>query len=136
MEIMKISKEAAWDIRHRVMWPDQDLAYVKLQDDDNGIHYGLFAEARLVSVISLFTGPSGAQFRKFATLQDEQGKGYGSESLRYVINQAQATGASKIWCNARKNKSPYYRKFGLEETDRRFMKGGIEYVVMEKYFDE
>lgn len=54
MVIQKINKEVAWKIRHEVMWPTEDLDYVKLKDDDLGIHYGVIVEAELVSVISLF----------------------------------------------------------------------------------
>ncbi|RCW48068.1 acetyltransferase (GNAT) family protein [Paenibacillus prosopidis] len=133
LNIRKIDKETTWAIRQKVLWPGRALEYVKLEDDDVGMHYGLFVENRLVCVISLFIGPDGAQFRKFATLEEEQGKGYGSELLRYLINEARQRGVDRIWCNSRKSKSDYYRKFGLEETNLLFVKGGIEYVVMEKY---
>jgi GNAT superfamily N-acetyltransferase len=135
LNIRNIDKETTWALRQKVLWPGKALEYVKLEDDDYGMHYGLFVENRLVSVISLFTGPDGAQFRKFATLEEEQGKGYGSELLRYLINEARQRGVVRIWCNARKSKSGYYRKFGLEETDRLFIKGGIEYVVMERHLN-
>lgn len=65
-------------LRHEVMWPDEDFDYIKLKDDDAGIHFGLFKENMLISVVSLFVDKDEAQFRKFATLKSEQGKGYGS----------------------------------------------------------
>jgi hypothetical protein len=37
-----------------------------------------------------------------------------------------------IWCNARKNKIDFYRKFGMKETPMQFLKEGKEYVIMEK----
>ncbi|AJY75630.1 GNAT family N-acetyltransferase [Paenibacillus beijingensis] len=132
MDIRRINKEMAWELRHVVMWPDKDVDYVKLQDDDEGIHYGLFSNERVVSVISLFVDGDEAQFRKFATLRHEQGKGYGSKLLQYVLDEAQSMGIERIWCNARKNKAPFYAKFGLAQTPSIFSKGGIEYVIMEK----
>ncbi|MEK8129986.1 GNAT family N-acetyltransferase [Paenibacillus filicis] len=131
MDIRRISKEDAWQIRHEVMWPDRELDYVKLPDDGQGIHYGLFVEGRLVSAVSLFVEQDTAQFRKFATLEQEQGKGYGSKLLSHVMNEARAQGIGRIWCNARQSKAGFYAKFGLKETDQRFAKGGIEYVIME-----
>ncbi|MDP4097982.1 GNAT family N-acetyltransferase [Paenibacillus sp. P96] len=131
MDIRCIDKESAWRIRHEVMWPDRELEYVQLKDDDRGRHYGLFAGERLVSVVSLFMDQDEAQFRKFATLEEEQGKGYGSRLLRYVMEEAQQAGVKRIWCNARWEKTFFYRKFGLLETDRAFVKGGKEYVIME-----
>ena len=40
-----------------------------LQDDEDGLHFGLFNKEKLVSVVSLFIDGEEAQFRKFATLQ-------------------------------------------------------------------
>jgi GNAT superfamily N-acetyltransferase len=130
--ITKIDKEKAWELRHKVMWPDKDLAYIKLEDDDLGTHFGLFKEDILISVISLFISNEEGQFRKFATLQQEQGKGYGSMLLDYVIKEAKNRGVKRIWCNARENKVNFYKKFGLQESNYRFTKGGKSYVIMEK----
>ncbi|MEH7386416.1 GNAT family N-acetyltransferase [Bacillus sp. JJ1521] len=129
--ITKIEKEEAWEIRHRVMWPEKDFDYIKLEDDDVGIHFGLFKEDILISVISLFINNNEAQFRKFATFQHEQGNGYGSRLLDYVIWEAKNRHLKKIWCNARENKVDFYKKFGLHETNDRFTKDGKAYVIME-----
>jgi GNAT superfamily N-acetyltransferase len=133
MVIRRIHKEQAWQLRHEVMWPDRDIDYVKLQDDDAGAHYGLFEGERLISVISLFVQGEEAQFRKFATLESCQNRGYGSRLLQYVLNEAAQAGVRRIYCNARSHKLPFYRKFGLNETQTAFMKGGKEYIVMERF---
>ncbi|WP_184663093.1 GNAT family N-acetyltransferase [Texcoconibacillus texcoconensis] len=131
MEIKKISKQQAWDIRHVVMWPDKDYEYIKLKDDDEGFHYGLYIDGVLVSVVSLFPNGEKAQFRKFATLKEYQGKGYGTKLLQYVFDEASRLGVKKLWCNARIDKSAFYEKFGLQVTNCTFEKSGIEYVIME-----
>lgn len=128
-----VEKEQVWKIRHDVMWPDKPFDYIKLDDDGRGNHFGLFIENRLISVISLFVENEEAQFRKFATLQEEQGKGYGSKLLESVLEEAKIQGVKRIWCNARKNKADFYKKFGLQETGGSFEKGGKSYVIMEKY---
>ena len=130
--ITKVDKEAAWELRHKVMWPDKDLDYIKLEDDDLGTHFGLFKEDILISVISLFISNEEGQFRKFATLQQEQGKGFGSMLLDYVIKEAKNRGVKRLWCNARENKVNFYKKFGLQESNYRFTKGDKSYVIMEK----
>lgn len=132
--ITRIDKEQAWEVRHRVMWPDKDFDYIKLEDDDVGIHFGLFKDDSLKSVVSLFIKNEEAQFRKFATLQMEQGKGYGSTLLDYVLKEAKNLDLKRIWCNARKNKIDFYKKFGLQETNFSFTKGGKDYVIMEKHW--
>ncbi|WP_186576121.1 GNAT family N-acetyltransferase [Aquibacillus kalidii] len=132
MEIYKIEKEQAWETRHTVMWPNKEFNYIKLKDDHVGIHFGLFKDDILVSVVSVFVNNKTCQFRKFATLQSMQGKGYGTMLLNYIIDEARNWGVEKIWCNARENKTSFYKKFGLEETKETFIKGGRSYVVMEK----
>ena len=77
-EIRPILAAQTWPIRHLVMWPDEPMAYVQIPNDHEGKHYGLFVEQQLVSIISLFTDARSVQFRKFATLINFQGKGYGS----------------------------------------------------------
>ncbi len=132
--IRQISATETWPIRHYVMWPDQPFAFIQLPNDKQGLHYGLFLDKKLIAVISLFINGENGQFRKFATLTNQQGKGYGSQLLHYIIGLAKNRGLSKIWCNARMEKSGYYEKFGLVKTNKHFSKKGIDYVVMEKMF--
>lgn len=134
MFIRTIEAEQAWRLRHEVMWPERDPDYVKLPDDEEGVHYGLFVMDRLVSVVSLFANGEEAQFRKFATARDMQGRGYGTRLLFYALDAAERAGTQRIFCNARAEKAAFYRKFGLRETDTTFEKGGRLYVVMERLF--
>ncbi|MDO6447692.1 GNAT family N-acetyltransferase [Oceanobacillus profundus] len=131
--ITKIEKEKAWEIRHKVMWPDKPFDFIQLDNDDTGIHLGLFKNNKLTSVISLFIKNGECQFRKFATIQREQGNGHGSALLSYVLEEAKHFGIKKIWCNARKDKVAFYKKFGLQETEKHFLKEGKAYVIMEEY---
>ena len=130
-EIKRIRAEETWNIRHQVMWPDKSLSYIQLENDEDGQHYGLYVNNQLTSVISLFLEEGVAQFRKFATRKIHQGNGYGSLLLNEIIHLLKGQDVIKIWCNARKDKSDYYKKFGLKTTNQTFEKGGIEYVIME-----
>jgi predicted GNAT family N-acyltransferase len=132
MEIKQISAAETWELRRAVMWPDKPLAYVQLADDDQGLHYGLFDQNELVSVVSLFIQDQEAQFRKFATRTDRQGKGHGSRLLRFMLEEAGKYPVRAVWCNARVEKTPFYEKFGLEITDQLFSRGGKDYVIMKK----
>lgn len=135
MEIRIIPKEQAWQLRHEVMRPDKPFDDIKLEDDDEGIHFGLMEGERLISAVSLFIRGTEAQFRKFATLPSHQNKGYGSKLLRHLIEEAERAGAKRIYCNARKEKAAFYEKFGMMATDNVFTKSGRDYVVMERFFD-
>ncbi|TKG97040.1 GNAT family N-acetyltransferase [Puteibacter caeruleilacunae] len=132
--IVEISSEDTLNIRHKVMWPDRSIEYVRVPNDDKGRHFGLFINDKMISVISLFVVDNVAQFRKFATLTDYQGKGYGTILLKEIIALVEREHLDKVWCNARVDKSGYYAKFGMTLTDEKFVKGGIEYVIMEKSF--
>ena len=134
MDIKKISSEKTLDIRHKVMWPHKNIDFVRVPEDEFGIHYGLFQEGELLSIVSVFITGEEAQFRKFATLVEAQGKGYGSKLLSYVIEELKKQGIKKIWCNARVTKKEFYKKFGLKETGKIFTKEEVDYVIMELTF--
>ena len=132
MEIKKIQAEDTYEIRHKVMWSHKPIDFVKVDEDTEGVHFGLFESDKLISIVSVFYKNQEAQFRKFATLTEYQGQGYGSTLLKYVFQEIENKGVHKIWCNARGTKTAFYRKFGMTETDMWFVKEGIDYVVMEK----
>ena len=132
MKIEQIAPHQTWSIRHQVMWPDRELDYVKLSEDYDGVHFGLYEGDQLVSVVSAYESGQEAQFRKFATLEAHQGKGYGSQLLKYLLEWLTEQGATRIWCNARIEKCGFYERFGMVKTDVTFQKGGKDYVAMER----
>ena len=135
-EIQQIKASDTWALRHRVMWPDQPLSYVVLPNDDEGLHFGVFSGKRLIAVGSLFINveTKEAQFRKLATEVAYQGRGIGTALLNHQLTTAHKNGVRRLWCNARKDKSAFYERFGLEKTAKTFEKGGINYVIMERRF--
>jgi predicted GNAT family N-acyltransferase len=131
MIIKEINQEDIWKIRQIVMWPNKPIDFVQLPDDYKGIHYGLFNDNELTSVVSCFVNNGDMQFRKLATLAHKQGKGYGTSLLNYIINIAKENEVKRVWCNARVNKKAFYEKFGFAETGKRFEKDGIDFTIME-----
>ncbi|MBB4801540.1 GNAT superfamily N-acetyltransferase [Flavobacterium nitrogenifigens] len=131
MEIKAIKASDTWQIRHEVMWPDQPFEFVQLEEDNFGLHYGVFENDKLVSIVSCFISNNEMQFRKLATLQSYQGKGIASHLLKYIFEVAREKKLQKIWCNARKEKKEFYEKFGMVDTEEVFTKAGQEYTIME-----
>ena len=86
MTIKEVSVDQILPIRQQVMWHDKSIDFVRVPEDENGIHFGLFVEENLISVVSVFIHGQEAQFRKFATLEQFQGKGYGSRLLEYIFD--------------------------------------------------
>ncbi|MFY0686994.1 MAG: GNAT family N-acetyltransferase [Cyclobacteriaceae bacterium] len=134
IEIKEISAEETWPLRHKVMWPDQSFEFVKVENDHEGKHFGLFMNTQLTSIVSLFHADQSYQFRKLATAIEQQGNGFGSKLLNHLFEYAQGEKVPRIWCNARADKIAFYKRFGMTETDKRFVKAGIDFVIMERIF--
>jgi len=130
--IKQITAEQTYDLRHRVMHPNFPMEYIKLTKDQEGIHFGLFVDEKCITVVSIFLEDNKLQYRKLATEESEQGKGYGSQMLRHVMTYAKKQKATTVWCNARVNKTDFYFKFGMVKTNKTYFKGGFDYVIMEK----
>jgi GNAT superfamily N-acetyltransferase len=130
--IKPIEAKQAWPIRHKVMYPEMEIDDVKLPKDSEGQHFGLFDGDQLISVVSFFTEDDSAQFRKFATLEEMQGQGYGAKLLEFIIDFAKSAGMKKLWCNARQSAVGFYKKFGFTETPRTFHQDGHDFVIIEK----
>ncbi|CAD0004366.1 GNAT family N-acetyltransferase [Flavobacterium salmonis] len=134
MIIKSIKPSDSWQIRHEVMWPDQPLEFVQLDEDQSGLHFGVFIEEKLVSIVSCFISENEMQFRKLATLQEFQGRGIASELLEYIFQLARKKDLRRIWCNARSNKKSFYEKLGMKDTFQTFSKAGQEFTIMEICF--
>lgn len=133
-----IINEAPYDktlqIRQEVMYPDKDLDFVKLPNDGNGLHIGVFENEELVSVMSLFLHGRDVQFRKLATIVQHQRKGYASALMQWLVEYANDVKLDRLWCNARVDATSFYKKFGYVETSETFENNGHQYAVMERKF--
>lgn len=132
IEIQKVNAEELIDIRHLVLWPDKPREFVRVAEDDAGIHFGLYFDGSLVSVISLFAEGSAIRFRKFATLPAFQGKGLGSRLLEHTIAFATSEGFERIWCDARTDALGFYARFEFRQFSEPFFKEHIEYYKIER----
>ena len=130
--IEQIPPELTWSIRRQVLYPDQEFGKAILEDDDDGMHLGLFYDNKLICVVSLFRKEDAMHLRKFATLEEYQSRGFGSELLGYLIDIAKGENYNRIWCNSSKNASGFYAKFGFVETEKNYHKDGHDFVIMEK----
>ncbi|QDW22912.1 GNAT family N-acetyltransferase [Flavobacterium sp. KBS0721] len=131
MEIKPIKASQTWQIRHEVMWPEQPFEFVQLEEDNLGLHFGVFDQEKLISIVSCFVVDEEMQFRKLATLQKFQGNGSASQLLHYILKLAKENNLKKVWCNARTNKKSFYEKFGMKETLKTFIKANQEFTIME-----
>ena len=129
--VEQIFPALTWRIRHVTMYPDHPFDFVKLENDFDGIHFGIYEEHILTGVVSLFTEGNIGQFRKLAILPEAQGKGLGNQLMSYLIDFCKVQKLSKLWCNARVNAKEFYVKFGFHETDKTYTADGFDFVIME-----
>lgn len=119
-------------LRQEVMYPDKDIDFVKLPDDNKGIHMGLFEDGELMAVVSIFMGENrSVQFRKLATRKEMQGKGYGSILLKWLVDYANDVKLTRLWGNARIEVLDFYKKAGFATTEEKFSRDGHDYVIVE-----
>ena len=132
IQIRETPIEDVWCLRQKVMYPNETIDFVKLENDDKGLHLGLYIDNIFVSVISVFEEGDEVQFRKFATEVTMQNRGYGTKLLQYVMNWAVENGKRCIWCNARLSATSMYQKFEMQPAGNSWKKYGIEFIKMEK----
>src|SRR5438309_1963845 len=116
IHIEQIRPELTWRLRQEVLYPAQKLYEMELDEDNDGIHFGAFADDRLAGIISLFQKDKSFQFRKLAVLPSFQKMGIGNSLLKRVEEYAITEGGSKVWCNARVSAIGFYLKAGYSPT--------------------
>ena len=133
--VEQIFPSLTWRIRHVAMYPHHSFEFVKLANDFDGIHFGIYNNHELSGVVSLFIKNDVAQFRKLAILPEAQGKGLGKQLMEYLIDFCKIQKVKKLWCNARSNAKEFYFKLGFYETEQTFAADGYNFVILEKELD-
>jgi len=130
MKIKEIKWQETIPVRHKVLWPNEDASFCKVEGDKEALHFAVVVEAEICCVASLYLNDDTARLRKFATLQDSQGKGIGSFMLNYLINELKKLNVKYFWFDARESAVAFYRRFGFESEGTRFYKKEVPYFKM------
>ncbi|KAG7088993.1 hypothetical protein E1B28_012939 [Marasmius oreades] len=151
--ISQIAPAQTIHLRHTVLWPNLDISYVQLPEDEQGFHFGAFVDTegspngQPVAVISLFleplpvshpnleesnpNSPLAGRFRKFACSPSYQNRGIGTRLLQYTSDYAiSKLNARVVWCDARLDGAGWYERRGMKRFGENFRKQSIEYVRM------
>lgn len=129
--VEQIFPSLTWRIRHITMYPEQPYDFVKLENDFEDIHFGIYVDYELTGVVSLFIDQEIGQFRKLAILPQAQHSGLGTKLMDYLIDFCKVQKLTKLWCNARVNSKEFYTKFGFYETNKIYSAAGFDFVRME-----
>lgn len=132
LSIEQIRPELTWRLRRDVLYPNEPLYQMEMEEDNHGYHFGAFADNQLVAVVSVFPKGDDFQFRKFAVLPEAQGQGVGKALLQYITNFTKKEGGGRLWCNARLSAIGFYAKYGFRQTGNTFNRNGVDYEIMEK----
>jgi len=134
VQIEQIAPIVTRRLRQQVLYPHLPIEQMLLPEDEQGYHFGLYLENRLIGVLSLFMDRlnHSAQLRKFAIEKTYQCKGYGSSLLQYVSNFARQEQIQTVWCNARVEAKTFYIRNRFKQSGAIFNKNGIFYVRMKK----
>ena len=132
LHIEQIRPELTWRLRRDVLYPNEPLYQMEMEEDNQGYHFGGFLSDKLVAVVSLFPKGDDFQFRKFAVTPEAQGKGVGKALLNYITDFSANEGGSRLWCNARLPAIGFYARYGFKQTGVTFNRSGFDYEIMEK----
>lgn len=136
LQIKRITVEDTLPLRRDVLYPHATLDAVKMPHDEDGLHFGLFEQAQLVGVVSLFLQRTSAQFRKLAVMPACQGKGYGNMLMQHLEQLCRQERIPLLWCNARNTAEGFYKKRGYGYSGDHFKKDNIIFCRMELQLDK
>ncbi len=132
MDIRKITAKETLSIRHQVLWPSLPMEKCILAEDNTGQHFGGYVDDALICVASVFSCKNNHRLRKFAVLPDMQGKGCGTEMLKYICEALNHKTVSFLWLDARTTAIPFYQKLEFEQLGDTFYKRDVLYVKMQR----
>ena len=110
--------EKLWDLRMRMLRPDQTVEASQYPGDDaaDSAHFGAFADDRLLGVATLHREPLDAEpawrLRGMAVEHDAHGLGVGRRLLEAVNQHVSASGSALLWCHARSPAVGFYERCG------------------------
>jgi predicted GNAT family N-acyltransferase len=69
---------------------------------------------------------------RLAVLKEYRGKGFGSEAVKALIEEAKRSGMKRVFLGAQMHAAGFYRRLGFTEYGSPFIEVHIEHIYMEK----
>lgn len=122
MRAVRIPASATYDLRQRILRPDQRIGELSRPGDDDPMtaHFGAFEGERLVAIATVIPerepddGPGAWRIRGVATEEDARGRGHGRAVIDACIEHAARHGGKCVWLNGRVSSERFYRTLGFE----------------------
>ena len=139
-----VSPETLYDLRRRVLRRNDPAAEVANPGDAAAStrHYGGFVGDRVVVSATFLEGPApfapdeaAYQLRYMATDFDVQGRGLGSRTLQWALEDLARQGVARVWANARVSALDFYVIEEWQIVPESFFvsaESGVEHVVIHR----
>ena len=128
ISFQRIPAKLTYGLRQQVLWPDSPIERVMVPEDHQALHIGAFEEENLIGVGSFFFDLPSVRLRKLAVLPEKQGRGIGSNLIRFAASQPELQKADYIWCDAREDAIAFYQRLGFQIEGSAFEKFGVSYL--------
>jgi len=128
--ICEIDLELVLPIRKQVLWPEKSIDFVRVDGDEDAVHFGYFKGYDLLGVVSIFQQNSNFQFRKLAVSFEHQGIGLGTKLVEHLKIYCESLDGYDLWCNARVEKLPFYGRMGFVPFGEVFKNNSKSYQMM------
>lgn len=129
VNVKEITTEETITIRHQVLRQGKPIESCYFEGDNkpSTFHLGLYYYGELIGVATFmknthqeFNEKHQFQLRGMAILHQFQGKRLGNVLLEKSIQQLKQLNTDLLWCNARKNATNFYSKFGFNTYGKPF----------------
>lgn len=128
------------DLRHRILRAPLNLIATEeeLAKDVNYTLLGAFLPNNELTACCFLSPIDGSvvQLRQMAVDDLYQGKGYGSQIMKFAEDTAKQQNYNQIHLHARKTAEAFYEKLGYEIQGDYFLEIGIPHIAMTKILEQ
>lgn len=134
IETRLILSDSAYEIRHKVLRPNDPLSFSQYEydNDENAFHLGAYWEGTLIGVASYFDQkstrlhfPNQTRMRGLAVLEGFRGKGAGTLLLENAFPVIKGMGNNVVWTSVWPNSKGHFFNLGFIELPEVTFEGDI-----------
>ena len=134
MLIEEVTAKDCYELRESILRPGQpiDNWTFEADDDPRTIHLAVKYKSEIIGIVSLLPEKNEEvpnhlrRLRGMAIAENFRGRGVGQELLRTLLSEVE----EGVWCTARKQVAPFYKKNGFEIFGDEFTMNDMPHVYM------
>lgn len=124
IEVTLIKSHLTHQIRHKVLWPHKKPENCSINEDllKETFHVGVFFNKKIVSIGTFIKTKNNVfeseylqyRLRAMGTNEEHQQKSMGKQLILYAKKILIEKSVKILWCDARKEAIPFYKKLGFK----------------------